>query len=306
MSLLWRVYMSGVRSYSFREGDRSEYLAQFLLSALGLCSAIPRQEDIGYDFACSIANQETGLITFGFPFLITIKSQSRPVVKIKPTKACVAANDESNVEWLFPDQATLLGIVDKKNVSIAIYSMLPLWFLHWAGPSDVGTMDLKPRLKANELADVGPPIRGAELPNWPGHYHYDVDLGHPIAKFDVKDLNTAESIRQVKTNLRYAVHLADLCIVQRSLGIPFFYWMAQTTFDTSHCRGAFGLHPIPDFQEARDLAASNLVPSLACFAKHFRIKKDAKRLEACLELMKVAPSKAFPEVLLQEFPELRP
>jgi hypothetical protein len=162
--------MSGVRSYSFREGDRAEYLTQFLLSALGLCSAIPRQEDIGYDFACSIANQETGLITFGFPFLITIKSRSQPVIKIKRTKTGIAANDESNVEWLFPDQATLLGIVDKRKLSIDIYSMLPVWFLHWAGPSDVGTMDLKPRLKASELGDVGPPTKCGELPNWPGHY----------------------------------------------------------------------------------------------------------------------------------------
>jgi hypothetical protein len=72
-----------VRSYSFREGDRSEYLAQFLLSALGLCSPISRQEDVGYDFSGSIANQESGLISFGYPYLISIKSQSRRKIVIK-------------------------------------------------------------------------------------------------------------------------------------------------------------------------------------------------------------------------------
>jgi hypothetical protein len=293
-----------VRSYSFREGDRSEYLAQFLLSALGLCSPVPRQEDIGYDFACSIANQESGLITFGFPYLISIKSRSRPVVKVKPTKSGIQANDESNVEWLFPGQPTMLGVVDKKKVSIAVYSMLPLWFLHWAGPSDIGTMHIKPRMKANQLGDVAPPVRGAELDNWPGHYHYDIDLGHAVAKFDVHDLNDKERIRLVKQKLRYAVHLAELCIMQRSLQIPFFYWIAQTTFDTSHSGGAFAAHPIPNVQAALDGAARHLWPSLSCFANFFRVRGDQEHFRACITLMRLAPPGSFPEAVLQQFPEL--
>jgi hypothetical protein len=293
-----------VRSYSFREGDRSEYLAQFLLSALGLCSPIPRQEDVGYDFACSIANQESGLITFGYPYLISIKSKSRPIVKIKPTATGIAANDESNIAWLFPSQPTLLGVVDKKQVSISIYSLLPIWFLHWAGPSDIGTMNIRPRTKANQVGDVAPPVRGAELPNWPGHYHYEADLGHPIAKFNIDDLKNRDRIREVKQKLRYAVYLAELCIMQRSLQIPFFYWIAETTFDTSHSRGAFAAHSIPDVQAALDEAARNLWPSLSCFARHFKMKGDQGHFHACITLMKLAPQHSFPPAVLQEFPEL--
>jgi len=54
---------------------------------------------------------------------------------------------------------TMLGVVDKKKVSIAVYSMLPLWFLHWAGPSDIGTMHIKPRMKANQLGMSHPGSR---------------------------------------------------------------------------------------------------------------------------------------------------
>src|SRR3954452_11427379 len=84
--------MSGVRSYSFSEGDRSEYLAQFLLSALGLCTFIPRQEDIGFDFSCSVADQQQGTLTFGYPYLISIKSLSHPAIEIAPSAQTIAQN----------------------------------------------------------------------------------------------------------------------------------------------------------------------------------------------------------------------
>src|SRR6266478_6026751 len=126
--------MSGVRSYSFREGDRSEYLAQFFLSAMGLCTSIPRQEDIGFDFSCSIADQEVGVLTFGFSYLISIKSISHPSIEVEPTPAVIQANDERHVSWLFrQDQPVLLGVVDKDAVNMRIFSLLPLWFLYYQG-----------------------------------------------------------------------------------------------------------------------------------------------------------------------------
>lgn len=39
---------TGTRFHNFREGDRSEYLAVYLLSRLGLVTQVPRQEDIGF------------------------------------------------------------------------------------------------------------------------------------------------------------------------------------------------------------------------------------------------------------------
>src|SRR5438132_11449916 len=117
--------MSGVRSYSFREGDRSEYLAQFFLSAMGLCTSIPRQEDIGFDFSCSIADQEAGLLTFGFPYLISIKSISAPSIGIEPSATAIQANDHRHVSWLFrQDQPVFLGVVDKDAINLRIFSLL--------------------------------------------------------------------------------------------------------------------------------------------------------------------------------------
>jgi hypothetical protein len=47
--------MPGSIWFPFRRGDRSEYHALHILSALGIAFYVPRTEDIGVDFYCSLA-----------------------------------------------------------------------------------------------------------------------------------------------------------------------------------------------------------------------------------------------------------
>ncbi len=79
--------MSGTRSHNLREGDRSEYFAQVLHSGLGLCTPIPRQEDIGFDFVCNLSDQESGILTFGHPYIVSVKSASSAEIDLEPTEA---------------------------------------------------------------------------------------------------------------------------------------------------------------------------------------------------------------------------
>ena len=44
--------------YSFRQGNRSEYLAQYMLSALGLAVKVTTQEDVGIDFYCNVGKRD--------------------------------------------------------------------------------------------------------------------------------------------------------------------------------------------------------------------------------------------------------
>jgi len=70
--------MSGVRLHNPRQGDRSEYLAVYMLSALGLVTQVPRQEDIGIDLICNLAEQESGIVGFRHHFAVSVKSASTP------------------------------------------------------------------------------------------------------------------------------------------------------------------------------------------------------------------------------------
>lgn len=299
--------MSGVRSYSFREGDRSEYLAQFLLSAAGLCTFIPRQEDIGLDFSCSIADQRNGVLTFGYPYLISVKSISHPSIELTPTDAAIAANDTRHVEWLFRQQLPIfLGVVDKDAVSLRIYSLLPLWFLYYKGGPQIGTLSIKPRLNATEVNDVGMPIQGAALQNWPGHFHYDVDVGHPVVVLDLAVIKDADSLAEAKRLLRMAVSFGQKNLLHYQLQIPHFYWLARTTPDSSGFVPAFFYEPVPPTPEARVAIMKELAPSLISFALHFKQTGDAVSLQACSTLLNHAPAGTIPEVVLEQVPELGP
>lgn len=298
--------MAGVRSYSFREGDRSEYLAQFLLSATGLCTSIPRQEDIGFDFACSIADKESGILTFGYPYLISVKSLSGPTISVAPTKTAIEANDHSHVAWLFrQEQPTFLGVVDKTTITLRVFSLLPLWFLYYRGGQDVGSLSINPRLGEEQGGDVGPPKRGAALDNWPGHFHYDVDVGHPIAILDLKTIQSEERTRSVKKFLRYAVELAERTLLQYRLQIPYWYWFPKTTPNASKFQSGFSCQPVPPSDEARRLIMAELAPSLTSFALHFKETGDAASFQACKTLLDHAPPHTIPEAILQQLPELR-
>ncbi len=298
--------MSGVRSYSFREGDRSEYLAQFLLSAVGLCTSIPRQEDIGFDFACSIADQESRILTFGYPYLISIKSISGPSMVVEPTKTAIEADDGRHVAWLFrQDQPIFLGVVDKEKVSLRIFSLLPLWFLYYCGGPSVGSLSLNPRLDASQTADVGPPQRGAELANWPKHFHYDVDLGHPVAILDLPTIQDESRTQSAKKFLRIAVDFSERSLLHFRLQIPYFYYFPRTAPDASILQPGFSCQPVPPTAEARQKIMAELAPSLTSFALHFKEKGDALSFQACVRLLSLAPTTIIPEAVLQQLPELR-
>lgn len=299
--------MSGVKSYSFREGDRSEYLAQFLLSAAGLCTFIPRQEDIGFDFSCSIADQEDGILTFGYPYLISIKSRSSPSIDIKPSPTAIQADDSRHVAWLFrQEQPILLGVVDKNSVSLHVFSLLPLWFLYYHGGPDIGSISLNPRFNPAETGDVGIPNKGAELTNWPKHYHYDVDLGHPIAILDLPTIKDETRLCATKKRLRLAVDFAERNLLHYRLQIPHFYWFQKTFPDASVLQPAVSYDPVPPTPKARQTIMKELAPSLISFALHFKEAGDVESLRACAQLLSHAPPNTIPPIVIEHVPELRP
>jgi hypothetical protein len=72
--------MPGARSRSFRLGDRSELLVQHLLTGIAFTTPVPRQEDIGIDFLCSLITGYGGenLLKAGPAFSVPEGSFHRP------------------------------------------------------------------------------------------------------------------------------------------------------------------------------------------------------------------------------------
>jgi hypothetical protein len=217
--------MSGIRLYSFREGDRSEYLANFLLSGLGLVTPVPRQEDIGFDFYCQLADQEKGALSFGFPFIMQIKSLSSPNI-IYGSLDHVSWNNQ-NIDWLNKlDLPLFIGIVNKQEFRLDIYSTSI--FKHTQITSHMpSVIEFRPRTTNNE-SEVHYPT-SEPLPNWPEQgkgdgRRYTVDLGNPIVTISNDDISNPLVLRDRKFLLRNVIEKEQQNIVFRKLYIPYFQW----------------------------------------------------------------------------------
>ena len=67
--------MSGKRLSNFREGDLSEYLAQYLLSRFCYINTFPRQEDFGVvDILCILGKKESNYVYPELGFYVQVKS----------------------------------------------------------------------------------------------------------------------------------------------------------------------------------------------------------------------------------------
>ncbi len=295
--------MSGSRYFNFREGDRSEYLATYFFSAFGLVTPVPRQEDIGFDLVCSIADQELGRLTFNHQFLVSVKSVSTPNIELEPTKS--EDGTLPHLSWLFRQELPLLlAVIDKDAQSLRVYSTLPIWFIYFENP-DCGALNLVPRLDAANTADVGRPIKGPELASLPGAFTYSVDLGHPILRLTVADLSAPDRIRVAKRHLRAAVNYGRLTSLQVQLGVPYFYWFARTSADGALPTPAFFANQLPDIKEAQEYVYSRIAPTLISLAMLYKDRHDATNLAAVMQLLSACPASEIPEPVRQHLPPIK-
>jgi len=108
------------RLFSFRSGDRSEYLALFGLSRVAFVCPAARQEDFGVaDLFCILTSKEGKNIYPENAFYVQVKSPRREV----PLK-------RDAVNWIRSHMALplLVCISDKKKNELRFYSCSNLWF----------------------------------------------------------------------------------------------------------------------------------------------------------------------------------
>jgi len=234
--------------------------------------------------------------------MVSIKSLSSPNIELPaPEKR----RDQKHIEWLFrQDTPLFLGIVDKSEVSLRLYSLLPLWFIYYEGGLKCGSLTILPRVDSSDLSDVGRPKRGDELPALPGMYHYDVDVGHPVAEITIHSIKDEDRLRAAKNSLRIAIRYARLNLVHFQLGIPYFYWFAKTFPDGSALQPAYFCLSVPPEADHQERILGELAPSLICFALHYKAVGNAERLAAIGLLLSGLPREFFPLEVRDHLPEI--
>lgn len=223
------------RYYNYRQGDRSELLADYLLSGIGITTPIRRQDDTGFDFYCSISDQEKGILTFGFPFIIQIKSKSADNTISYGTD--IEKDWKSHqVEWLFRNELPLLfGIVNKDSQSIEIYDCSSFYFSK-VNRTLPAMVEFIPRTDINNLSDIGKPEE-VQIPNWTNPESngkiYKVDLGHPLITIKNADFDDDCKLKQKKDLLRLAISMQSSNLNFFRLRLPYLNWIVKNTTDVS-------------------------------------------------------------------------
>ena len=292
-----------MRFYNFREGDRSEYLANYLVSGLGLVTPVPRQEDIGIDFYCSLADQEFGRLTFGFPYLLQVKSSSEKEI----TYGSLNKKNEwlrDDLLWLFRQELPLfIGIVYKNKMRIDIYNTSAFWFVHRENPNP-NQLIFKPRFDFNDKGDVGRPkkIKLENLPKNSGDgFKYEIDLGLPIISITNKDFDDKAKIAQMKSALRAVIYIEQNNLVYKRLRLPYFNWILKSDINK-------GIIPAWIYygtgREMTSALLRTIAPSLISLALNLKQCGDTVNLDIIKPLLKKLPKDMIYENLKKEHSDL--
>jgi hypothetical protein len=252
--------MTNARHASFRAGDRSEYLAQYMLSAIGIANPILRQEDIGHDFHCLLSTQERGLLNFDSPFTVQIKSDMHPLEYGGVTEQGIWK--EYEIDWLLNQKVPLyIGVIDKASQTLSLYSSAAVLCSYWESkPNKPFKLLLVPRgLKDDSEIQKPTKVQSGDASG--DGFEYRVDLGNPLIHVSQLDIDSSEINQTVKALLRKAIRTEMRSILFRDYSQPFVNWCRRIRTNQSYDAGYVSYTP----SESKHLIESSM-PTLMAIA----------------------------------------
>jgi hypothetical protein len=293
--------MSGGLLFSFREGNRSELLADYLLSAIGITTPIRRQDDTGFDFYCQIADNQSGYLTFGFPFMIQIKSKEKnnKIIYGKKKKW-----KQEHLTWLFRNETPfLIGIVDKYNFSIEIYDTTGLWQVYNANSVSSSRIEMVPG-KSNIGMHERKNCVITPIKNWPqgkgDGNNYTIDLGNPMISLNKDDILDTAVLQNRKNILRRIIEFEQQNILHRKQHVRAFAEIKNNLVNNSNFRTGTNFEGKPT-DNVDDIYASirdALIVQLFTLGAHGRVN-EVFHLK---ELLKCIPYTWYYKEFLQNSP----
>jgi hypothetical protein len=285
--------MAGGKDKNIYEGDKGEYLAQYLLSFIGLPLPVLRQVDIGIDFYCNISDDSQKLLTFSHPFSIQIKKLNEKDDRLSQQISYGGITKKKKwkryeIDWLFnPGVPFFIGLVDSKRRNLLIYSTSATWF-SYHGQSVPTKIILEPRIysDSNDLVH-GPKTK--EIESLKGETIYGdgkehiVDLGDPIIEIDINAIEDKEKISHLKNALRKFIdNIEQRNIIQRKLRSSFFWWNK----DMKNGQWAWHVNPYsPNFDYQKCL--EELVPIITPLALQYKQTNDTEKFNQIIGVLQL-------------------
>lgn len=283
--------MPGSYLLPFRQGNRSEYLALYILSALGFSIKVPREEDVGFDFHCSIATKKENLIITGASYLVQVKSASE-INKIK-------YDSPNAIKWLFNQELPLfLGVADKTLQTLNLYTTSNMWYArNRAGnPSFI---HLAPNSFSNSTWEKGvslPEPLDKKKKKW------KVPLGPPICSIKIDDLENNKLVKRYQTIMNKAIMLEQTNITYRRLHTHISQYptfISKTKFKTQHTIIANSRKGANVNEQLKAIA-----PILINLAFNYKEQRNISNLKKIQPMIKILPESPEKILLRKRMPEL--
>jgi hypothetical protein len=218
------------RYFPFRQGDRAEYLAQYILSALAITVPVPRPEDVGTDFHCSLLRRDGDNLRPSLPFNIQIKKSGDDVLKKGVrygglTDAGVWKLHEIT-QFCQTDSPFLIGIVNLESQRLDIFTTITRYFVlsNWLGkglPRQIAMIPYDPvgegHLGAGVQEDLDPkPIAPHRL--------WKLPLGQPIVSIAIEESEDEKRCEEIKALLEPYLRMDQENAVCFRIGLGYFLW----------------------------------------------------------------------------------
>jgi hypothetical protein len=298
--------MPGAMWLPFRKGNRSEYLALYILSALGIVVKVPREEDIGADFYCSLTKIEGNRMSFYAPFLVQVKSESeKEVIYGGPDKKGRWKKEE--IEWLFSQELPLLiGLVDKEKLTLGLYSTSNMWSARYLG-GNTGQVVLQPNIP-DKQGEAVPMPKPYEMEEWTtdigDRKKWEVPLGPPVVFISIDELENEETMEHYRQILQIPLHLEQQNISYRRLRVHFSAWpfKVETNKPSTVYGVNYAFNPTPGVNTDGQL--KSLAPIIATLAFNYKSQKRYTELEKLKKVVQLLPAGQEVDLLKKHIPEL--
>jgi len=301
--VIYRWLMAGSLWSPFREGNRSEYLAQYFLSALGVSVNVPRPEDIGIDFYCVLA-QETGKrLTFYSPFAVQVGSYGTKQFCYGGYTDKGAWRKEQ-LDWLFSQELPLfICTIGKEDLSFRLYSTSPMWLIRYQY-GDVSEVHLVPDATHDIFTQSREVVADYAGKGGDGCI-YRIPLGAPIVALRIEDLKS-DLVNRARIGLAKAAQAEMLNLTYRRLNAHFVQWLFDIISNDDSAATRLGIfyawNPEPGRNTREQLKA--LVPIVVALAHNLKWQKRYNELARLRGIFELIPKEDLPAFVRQNIPEV--
>jgi hypothetical protein len=218
------------RLFSYRQGDRAEYLAQYILSAIAITVPVPRQEDVGTDFHCSLLRREGNNLRPTVPFNIQIKKRNADILRDGVRFGGITDGGNWRAHEINQlcqtDTPFLIGLVDLENQSLDLFCTITRYFVlsKWHGPGLPREVAMHPydpvgegHIGAGSQEDLAP------MPDMPGKLTH-LPLGQPIVSISIGESEDEGKSEAIKGILEPYLRMEMENAVCFRIGLGYFSW----------------------------------------------------------------------------------